>query len=103
MVDISISHVASETPSARDAWQALQHRFDHRNPTTLYTSIKSFFISMSMADNTTIPDYINGYETYLRLLIQRCKDTTSDDPYQPLTNYLSDEKIKSHHLLMTPP
>jgi len=103
MVDMSISHVISEAPSARDAWQALQDRFDHRNPTTLYTSVKSFFISMSMADSTTMLDHINGYENYLRQLVQRCKDTLSDDLYQYLANYLSDEKIKSHHLPMTLP
>jgi len=46
-------------------------------------------------------DHLNGYENYLRQLVQRCKDTSSDDPYQHLANYLSIEKIKSHYLLMT--
>jgi len=41
IVDMSISYVISEAPSAQDAWQALQDRFDYRNPTTLYTSVKS--------------------------------------------------------------
>jgi len=58
---------------------------------------------MSMADSTTMLDHINGYENYLRQLVQWCKHTSSDDPYQHLANYLSDEKIKSHHLLITLP
>jgi len=58
---------------------------------------------MSMADNTTMRDHINGYENYLWLLIPWCKDTVSDDLYQHLANYLSDEKIKSYYLLMTLP
>jgi len=103
MVDMSISHIISEALTAKDAWQALQDRFDRHNPTTLYTSVKWFFTSMSMADSTTMLDHINGYENYLRQLVQRCKDTSSDDPYQHLANYLSNEKIKSHHLLMTLP
>jgi len=103
MVDMSISHIVSEAPTAKDAWQALQDRFDRRNSTTLYTSVKSFFTSMSMTDSTTMLDHINRYENYLRQLVQRCKDTSSDDLYQHLVNYLSDEKIKSHHLLMTLP
>jgi len=103
MVDMSISHIISEAPTAKNAWQALQDRFDRRNPTTLYTSVKSFFTSMSMADSTTMLDHSNGYENYLRQLVQRCKDTSSDEPCQHLANYLSDEKIKSHHLLMTLP
>ena len=70
MVDISISHIVSEAPSARDAWQVLQDRFDHRNPTILYTSVKLFFSSISMADNTTMLDHINRSEDYLWLLIQ---------------------------------
>jgi len=100
---MSISHIVSEAPTVKNAWQALQDRFDHRNPTTLYTSIKSFFTSMFMADSTTMLDHINGYENYLRQLVLYCKDTSSDDPYQHLANYLNDEKIKSHHLLMTLP
>jgi len=48
-------------------------------------------------------DHINRYENYLRQVVQRCKDTSLDDPYQHLANYLSDEKIKSHHLLMSLP
>jgi len=103
MVDMSISYIISEAPTAKDAWQALQDRFERRNPTTLYTSVKWFFTSMSMDNNTTMLDHINGYENYLRQLLQHCKDTSSDDPYQHLANYLSDEKIKSHHLLMTVP
>jgi hypothetical protein len=103
MVDTSISHIVSEALTARDAWQALQDRFDRRNSTTLYTSVKSFFISMAMADGDSMLDHINGYETYLRQLIQRCKDTSTDDAYQHLANYLGDEKIKAHHLLMTLP
>jgi len=103
MVNMSISHIISEAPTAKDAWQALQDRFDCRNPTTLYTSVKSFFTSMSMADSSAMLDHINGYEKYLRQLVQRCKDTSSNDPYQHLVNYLSDKKIKSHHLLMTLP
>jgi len=58
---------------------------------------------MSMADNTTMLDHSNAYENYLQLLIQWYKYTASDDPYQHLANYLSDEKIKSHYLLMTLP
>jgi len=69
IVDISISHIISEALSVRDAWQALQGKFEYRNPTTLYTSVKSFFPSMSMANNNTMLNYINGYENYLRLLI----------------------------------
>ena len=87
----------------RDAWQALQDRFDYCNLTTLNIYIKSFCSSVSMADNTTMLDHINRYKNYLRLLIQWCKDTVSNDPYQHLVNYLSDEKIKSYHLLMTLP
>ena len=98
-----ISYILLEAPSARDAWQALQDRLDRHNPTTLYTSIKSFFSSMSMADNITMLDHMNKYENYLRLWIQQCQDPASDDPYQYLANYLSDEKIKSQHLLMTLP
>jgi len=56
-----------------------------------------------MADSTTIFDHINRYQNYIRQLVQHCKDTSTDDPYQHLPNYLSDEKIKSHHLLMTLP
>jgi len=48
-------------------------------------------------------NHINRYENYLRQLVQCCKDISSDNPYQHLANYLSDEKIKSHHLLMTLP
>jgi len=86
MVHMSISHIVSKAPTAKDAWQALQDRFDHHNSTTLYTSAKSFFTSMSMTDSTLILDHINGYENYLRQLVQRCKDSSSDDPYQHLAN-----------------
>jgi len=79
MVDMSISHVVSDAPSAWDACQALQDRFDRRNPTTLYISVKSFFTSTSMAYNTTMLDHINGYENYLRQLVQGYKDISSDD------------------------
>jgi len=58
---------------------------------------------MAMADGVPILDHINSYETYLRQLIQRCKDTSTDDAYQHLANYLRNEKIKAHHLLMTLP
>jgi len=80
MVDMSILHIVSKALTAKDAWQALQDRFDRCNPTTLYTSVRSFFTSMSMADSTTILDYINGYENYLRQLVQHCKDISSNDP-----------------------
>jgi len=100
---MSISHIVSKAPTAKDAWQALQDRFNHRNPTTLYIFVKSFFTSMSMADSIPMLDHINGYENYLRQLVQHCKDTLSDDPYQYLANYLSNKKIKLHHLLMILP
>ena len=64
MVDMYISHIVSETPTAKDAWQALQDRFNRRKPTTLYTSVKSFFTSMSMADSTPMLDHINGCENH---------------------------------------
>jgi len=70
MVDTSISHLVSEATTARD-------RFDRRNPTTLYTSIKSCFTPMAMADGISMLDHINGYETYLRQLIQCCRDTST--------------------------
>src|SRR5437868_3280099 len=103
LVDTELQNSVCSLPTARDAWTSLQDRFDRRNPTTLYTSVKTFFTSSDMSDDVSMLDHITSYENNLRQLTQRCKDTASDDPYQHLARYLENDKIRAHHLLMTLP
>jgi hypothetical protein len=93
LVDQSITNLVSDAPTAHGAWKALQDKYDRRNPTTLYHSVKSFFSDLQKTDDTTMLDHINHYEKTHRNLLDRCRDTASDDPYQSLAEYLQHDKI----------
>ena len=102
MVNSDIAHLVFDAPSAEDAWKVLQDHFDIRNLTILFNSVQNC-CAIKITDNDTMLDHIRNYEQTQPALVERCKDTSSSDPYQYLARYLEHDKIRAHHPLMTLP
>ena len=88
--------IANE-PTAPLAWTYLHDRFDRRNTTTLFHSVNSFFSNSKKADDTTMLDHINQYDTNLRRILDRLNKTDDN------AKYFEDDTIRAYHLLMTLP
>ena len=61
-------YLASDAPTAKDAWKAVEDHRDLRNSSTLHHTVQSFF-STKMQDTDVLTDHISSYE-------QKHTDTT---------------------------
>ena len=52
---------ASDAPTAKDAWKAVEDHRDLRNSSTLHHTVQSFF-STKMQDTDVLTDHISSYE-----------------------------------------
>ena len=54
-------YLASDAPTAKDAWKAVEDHRDLRNSSTLQHTVQSFF-STKMQDTDVLTDHISSYE-----------------------------------------
>ena len=95
-------YLASDAPTAKDAWKAVEDHRDLRNSSTLHHTVQSFF-STKMQDTDVLTDHISSYEQKHTYTTERCRSANDQSPYRHLLEYQKSDETKARHLLMSLP
>ena len=95
-------YLASDAPTAKDGWKAVEDYRDLRNSSTLHHTVQSFF-STKMQDTNVLTDHISSYEQKHTYNTVRCRRANDESTYRHLLEYLQSDETKARHLLMSLP
>ena len=93
-------YLASDAPTPKDAWKAVEDHRDLRNSSTLHHTVQSFF-STKMQDTDVLTDHISSYKQKHTYTTERCRSANDQSPYRHLLAYLKSDETKARHLLMS--
>ena len=96
------SDLASDVPTDKDTWKAVDDHRDLRNSSTIHHTVQSFF-STKMQDTDVLTDYISCYEQKNTYTTERCRSVNNQSVYRHLLAYLKSDETKARHLLMSLP
>ena len=95
-------YLASDGPTAKDAWKAVEDKRDLQNSSTLPHTVQSFF-STKMQDTDVLTDHISSYEQKHTYSTERFRSAHDQSPYRHHLECLKSDEPKARHLLIALP
>ena len=95
-------YLASDAPTGKDAWKAVEDPRDLRNSSTLYHTVRSSF-STKMQDTDVLTDHISSCEQKDTYTTERSRSADDQSPNRHLLEYLKSDETKPRYLLMSLP
>ena len=80
-------YLASDAPTAKDAWKPVEDHRDLRNSSTLHHTVQSFF-STKMQDTDVLTDHISSCEQKHTYTTERRRSANDQSHYRHLLAYL---------------
>ena len=98
----SCIYIASDAPTAKYAWKAVENHADLRNSLTLHHTVQSFFTT-KIQDIDVLIDHISSYEQQHTYTTECCRSANHQATYRHLLDYLKSDETKERHILMSLP
>ena len=95
-------YLASDAPTAKDAWNGVEDHRDLRNTSTLQHTVQSF-TSTKMQGTYDLTDHIASHEQKRTYTSERCRRANNQSPYRHLLPFLKSAATTASHLLMSLP
>ena len=89
-------YLASDAPTAKDAWKAVEEHRDSRNSLILHHTVQSFF-STKMQDTDVLTHHIPSYEQKHTYTTEGCRSANDQSLHRHLLVYLKSDETKARH------